>query len=122
MSGVWDDIIKTVLGTAGALTAAFLGYQQYAVRRAKDGTTKAEEFATTEVFTSLQTMVEFHTKELTAVRLEMQRMDTTIHKQQRTITRMEMLLRQFTSLVKEHGIAVPEFMQSELDELVEKNL
>lgn len=120
MNEQWGDIIKTVLATAGTLTATFLGYQQYSVKKAKDNTTKAEEFANTEAFASLQQMVEFHNKELMAVRAEMQRMDRTIHTQQRTITRMEMLLRQFSSLVKEHGIRVPDYMQAELDELVDK--
>jgi hypothetical protein len=120
MNEQWGDIVKAVLATAGGLTATFLGYQQWSVKKAKDDTTKAGEFANTEAFTSLQQMVEFHNKELMAVRTEMSRMDRTIHVQQRTITRMEMLIRQFSSLVREQGIEVPEFMQAELDDLMVK--
>jgi hypothetical protein len=45
-------------------------------------------------------------------------MDKVIHAQQRTVTRMEMLLRQFSSLVQSHGIDVPVYMQAELEVLI----
>jgi hypothetical protein len=45
-------------------------------------------------------------------------MDKVIHAQQRTVTRMEMLLRQFSSLVQSHGIDVPIYMQAELEVLI----
>jgi hypothetical protein len=57
-------------------------------------------------------------RETAELRLEFSRMDKTIHSQQRTITRMEMLLRQFSSLVQQHGIQVPIYMQGELADLI----
>ena len=48
-------------------------------------------------------------------------MDRKLHMQQRTMTRMEMLLRQFSGLVQEHGTPVPAYMQKELMELIESD-
>lgn len=49
------------------------------------------------------------------------KMDRQIHEQQRTITRMEMLLRQFSGLVQEHGVTVPSYMQEELRDLIDNS-
>lgn len=49
---------------------------------------------------------------------EQQRQDTVIHKQQQKVTRLEVLLRQFSGLVQEHGTPVPLYMQTELDDLL----
>lgn len=69
-------------------------------------------------FKALQEAIDSNKTETIQLRAEVTRMDKTIHVQQRTITRMEMLLRQFSSVVQEQGITVPAFMQRELDDLL----
>jgi hypothetical protein len=113
----------------GALVVAIGGltfaYQRYSIMRSKDRTERANDAASVSQFKSLQDAIEYNRleaaearKETAALRLEFSRMDKTIHNQQRTITRMEMLIRQFTSLVEQHGIPVPIYMTSELKDLI----
>lgn len=125
----------------GALVVAMAGlkmaYDKYSVTRKKDGTTVASEEAQTTQYKLLQDAIKSNHEQM----LEMQKrygsqlselqerlievtavvqvMDKTIHRQQRTITRMEMLLRQFSGLVSQNGIKVPGFMQQELEQLIE---
>lgn len=61
------------------------------------------------------TDIKIENKEL---RLQFHAMDLKLHRQQTKLTRTEVLLRQFVGLVKENGVNVPDFMQSELDGLL----
>lgn len=120
-----DAITKHLGELAAGLLALYLVVQRYLVTRAKDTTIKAGESAITEQFRVLQEALEANRKEAAEarketaeLRLEFSRMDRTIHGQQRTITRMEMLLRQFAGLVQESGIKIPTYMQEELHVLI----
>ena len=120
-----NDLIQTGGAIAAAVTGLYFVVQKYLVFRAKDQTVKTSEGAITEQFKVLQEALEANRKEATEarretaeLRVEFSRMDRTIHGQQRTITRMEMLLRQFAGLVQESGIVVPKYMQEELEILI----
>ena len=119
------DLIEVGGAIAAAVIAVYLAFQKYLVLRSKDTTIKTSESAITEQFKVLQEALEANRKEAAEarretaeLRLEFSRMDRTIHGQQRTITRMEMLLRQFAGLVQESGIKIPPYMQDELQVLI----
>jgi len=88
------------------------------VSNSRKNTIVANEEAQTTQFSILQDAIKSNKEELIELRAAFLVMDKTIHRQQRTMTRMEMLLRQFSSLVSSKGITVPEHMQAELDELI----
>jgi chromosome segregation ATPase len=118
----WVKVLGALMVSIGGLTVAV---QRYGVTRAKDATATAGELAATSQFQSMQDAIEANRieaaqarRETAELRLEFSRMDKTIHSQQRTITRMEMLLRQFSGLVQQHGITVPEYMKGELADLI----
>ena len=117
-----DDLIKAVLALGTGLGAIVYGYQKFSVTRKKDETTVAAEGANTSNFRSLQEAIDRLSGEVVELRTEHQKMDRKLHSQQRTITRMEMLLRQFSGLVSQHGIQVPAYMQSELEALIESDV
>lgn len=72
-------------------------------------------------FATLQASIEANRQEITVLRTEQQRMDKVVHSQQRTITRMEMLLRQFSGLMQDNGITVPVHLQAELTDLLKSD-
>jgi chromosome segregation ATPase len=120
-----SELVQTVGALSAAIMALYLVIQKYLVTRAKDETVKTGESAFSEQFRVLQEALEANRKEAAEarretaeLRLEFSRMDKVIHAQQRTVTRMEMLLRQFSSLVQSHGIDVPIYMQAELEVLI----
>lgn len=113
-----NDYIQPIGAAGAAVLGLVLVFQKYMVVRAKDGTTKAGEGATTAHFQSLHDAITTMREEHNLLRSEFQKMDAKLHKQQRTITRMEMLLRQFSGLVQQHGISVPAYMESELKDLI----
>ena len=120
-----NELIQTIGALSAAILALYMVIQKYLVYRAKDKTAIAGDTAFTEQFKVLQEALEANRKEAAearketaALRLEFTRMDRVIHGQQRTITRMEMLLRQFAGLVQESGIVVPKYMQDELEVLI----
>lgn len=112
------DLIEVGGAITAAVIAVYLALQRYLVVRAKDDTTKAGESATTAHFQSLHAAITTMREEHNLLRAEFQKMDAKLHRQQRTITRMEMLLRQFSGLVQQHGIGVPAYMESELKDLI----
>lgn len=120
MSG--DDFIKAIAALGAGLGAIVYGYQKYSVSRKKDQTTVASEEAQIAQFKLLQDSINSNKSELIELRAAFQIMDRKLHVQQRTITRMEMLLRQFSGLVSQNGIAVPGYMQAELEELIEADV
>jgi type II secretory pathway component PulM len=80
---------------------------------------QAKSSAETDQFRTLQDAIATNKQETVELRAQFALMDKKIHVQQRTITRMEMLLRQFSGLVRDKGIAVPVYMQEELESLIE---
>lgn len=120
MSG--DDFIKAIAALGAGLGAIVYGYQKYSVSRKKDQTTVASEEAQIAQFKLLQDSINSNKSELIELRAAFQIMDRKLHVQQRTITRMEMLLRQFSGLVSQNGIAVPGYMQAELEALIEADV
>lgn len=120
MSG--DDFIKAIAALGAGLGAIVYGYQKYSVSRKKDQTTVASEEAQIAQFKLLQDSINSNRSELIELRAAFQIMDRKLHVQQRTITRMEMLLRQFSGLVSQNGIAVPGYMQAELEALIEADV
>lgn len=114
-------LIQQLGAVAAGLTGLYLVFQKYLVVRAKDETAKAGESATTAHFQSLHDAIATMRIEHNLLREEFAKMDSKLHKQQRTITRMEMLLRQFSGLVQQHGISVPGYMERELKDLIVDN-
>lgn len=101
--------------------ALVYGYQKYSVTRKKDQTTVAGEEAQAAQFKLLQDSINSNKAEMIELRAAFQIMDRKLHVQQRTITRMEMLLRQYAGLISQHGISVPKYMQDELEALIESD-
>jgi hypothetical protein len=114
-----DDFIKAIAALGAGLGAIVFGYQKYNVSSKKDQTTVASEEAQAAQYKLLQESINSNKTELVELRAAFQIMDRKLHVQQRTITRMEMLLRQYAGLISQHGIAVPKYMQDELEELIE---
>lgn len=113
-----DDIVKAVLAFGTGLGAAAFGYQRYAVAQSKKDLSVASDTAQISQIKAMQEAIDANRKDMVVIRMQQERMDQKIHKQQTKLTRMEMLLRQFSSLVSEHGIEVPKFMQDELNDLI----
>lgn len=117
-----DDLIKAIAALGAGLGAIVYGYQKYNVTRKKDETTVASEEAQIAQFKLLQEAINNNRAETIELRAAFQIMDRKLHVQQRTITRMEMLLRQFSGLVSQNGIPVPGYMQEELEALIESDI
>lgn len=109
---------ETVTGGTLGLTFLVFVARKFFVQWVGEKPQIAGSEAVTAQYKGLQESIEANRSEIAALRVEMQRMDRLVHVQQRTITRMEMLIRQFSGLVQEKGIDVPQFMQSELDDLL----
>jgi hypothetical protein len=118
MISEWD-ISEKALGGAGALGAAVFMLQKMITFWRREDTAQASTAAATEQFKSLQDSIKANREELIELRASFNIMDKKIHVQQRTITRMEMLLRLFSGLVQEKGIDVPTHMKAELEDLIE---
>ncbi len=116
-----DDVIKAVVALGAGLGALVFGYQKYNVSSKKDDTSVASEEAKTAQYKLLQDAIWGNKNELIELRAAFQMMDRKLHVQQRTITRMEMLLRQFSGLVSQTGIPVPKYMQEELEALIDSD-
>lgn len=116
-----DDLYKTIAGFGAALGASIFGYHKFMVDRSKTNTTVAQDDANTAQFASLQAAIKSQHEEMIELRAAFHLMDRKLHVQQRTMTRMEMLLRQFSGLVQEHGIPVPAHMRGELIALIDSD-
>ena len=103
-------IVVASLGGAAGLRKLYLDWM-------KQRPEVASAAAVEEQFKAFRAQLAAQQTEIRELRSEVTRMDKTIHNQQTKLTRTEMLVRQFVGLVKERGIEVPSFMQSELDDL-----
>lgn len=117
-----DDLIKAILALGTGLGAVAFGYQRYAVNQSKKGVLLASDDAQISQMLSIKAYIEAAKTESAEFRAQLALFERRLHHQQRTITRMEMLLRQFSGLVREHGIQIPPYMQKELDELIEADV
>ena len=117
-----DDIIKAVLALGTGLGTIVYGWQKYQVSKKKDDTVVANEQAQTAQYKLLADSIQSNKTELIELRAAFLIIDRKLHVQQRTITRMEMLLRQYAGLISQHGITVPKYMQDELEELIESDV
>lgn len=114
-----QDLITAALALGTGLGAVAYGWQKYEVSRKKDGTAVANEQAQTAQYRVLEDSIMSNKTELIELRAAFAIMDRKLHVQQRTITRMEMLLRQYAGLISQHGISVPKYMQDELEALID---
>ena len=130
-----NDIVQIIGALIASIGGILFTYQRYTVMRTKELTIQASESAIKSQFQNLRDAIEDNRKEAhdarheatlareetAELRHEFARMDKLIHVQQRTITRMELLLRQFSKLVQQNGIDVPSHMQEELEDLIIDN-
>lgn len=129
------DIIQLIAAAIASIVGGIFTYQRYAVLRTKELTVQTGEAAIKAQFQNLRDAIEANRTEASDARKEAQvarmetselrhefaRMDRIIHVQQRTITRMELLIRQFSKLIQSNSIAVPKHMQDELEDLIIDN-
>ena len=112
--------------TAGGITTIAVAIQQYfqkfKVGKAKDQTIIAGSEAITAQFMTLEAAIKANHSETLQIREEVLRMERVIHGQQRTITRMEMLIRGLVHTVKTQGHPLPAHLEAELNELIGGNL
>lgn len=113
------DATDKVIGGAGLTGLAVFLIQKLMTSWKSETSAQAAASATAEQFKALQAAIAANREEITVLRSLLQTMDTQVHRQQTRLTRTEMLLRQFSGLVKEHGIPVPDFTQFELEALIE---
>lgn len=118
----YEKLIQAILALGAGAGALAFGYQKYSVNQSKKGVLLASDDVQISQMLSIKAYIEAAKTESAEFRAQLAIFDRKLHSQQRTITRMEMLLRQFSSLVREHGIEVPAYMQKELDELVEADI
>lgn len=108
--------------TAGGITTLAVAIQQYfqkfKVGKAKDQTIIAGSDAITAQFATLEAAIKANHMETAKIREEVLRMEIVIHGQQRTITRMEMLIRGLVYAMKAQGNTLPPHLQSEMDDLI----
>ena len=116
-----DTADKIIGGTGLIGIAIFAGRKMFSFWQA-EGATRAGSSAIEAQFKSLQESIKAGQVDALEFRAQLALFDRKLHQQQRTITRMEMLLRQFSSLVRQHGIDIPSYMQKELDELIEADI
>ena len=116
-----DDFIKAITALGVGMGAMVYGWQRYQVSKNKDDTTVASEKAQTAQYKLLEDSINSNKNELIELRAAFLILDRKLHVQQRTITRMEMLLRQYAGLISQHGITVPKYMQDELEALIESD-
>jgi hypothetical protein len=118
---LWE---KAALGTTGAAGAVMLLFKAMSfikkeqAGQAGDGAIAAQFKALQDQITQCQADNKALHEDNKMLHREFNRMSTTIHKQQTKLTRMEMLLRQFSGLVQTNGTPVPVYMQDELDDLI----
>ena len=117
-----DDFIKAILALGTGLGALAFGYQKWSVTQSKKELTVAGDEAQISQIKSMQEAIDANRKDMVVIRMQQERMSAQIHKAQTKLTRMEMLLRQFSGLVREHGIEVPKFMRDELDDLIKQDI
>lgn len=113
------DATDKVIGGAGLTGLAVYLIQKLMTFWKTETSAQAGASATAEQFKALQAAIASNREEITVLRNLLQTMETQVHRQQTRLTRTEMLLRQFSGLVKERGILVPDFMQFELEALIE---
>ena len=116
-----DGLGKAFLGGGGAGLIVW-GLSKMLTSWKQDAATQAGSNATVAQFKALQEQIEACQRDAIEFRAQFNIMDKKIHVQQRTITRMEMLLRQFSSLVQTKGIDVPELMSAELSALIDSDI
>lgn len=112
------DTTDKIVGGTTLIGVAFYTLRKMMTFWKTENSTQANAQAVEAQFKALKEMIDASRKEAILFRMQLERMDLKIHKQQTKLTRMEMLLRQFSSLVSEHGIEVPKFMRDELDDLI----
>ena len=117
-----DDFIKAILALGTGLGALAFGYQKWSITQSKKDLSVAGDDAQISQLKAMQEAIERNRKDMVVISMQQERMSAQIHKQQTKLTRMEMLLRQFSALVREHGITVPKFMQDELDDLIKQDV
>ena len=116
------DTADKIIGGTGLLGIALYTGRKMLTFWQAEGATRAGSSAIEAQFKSLQDAIKSAQVEAAEFRAQLALFDRKLHQQQRTITRMEMLLRQFSSLVRQHGIEVPSYMQKELEELIEPDI
>ena len=115
------DTTDKIIGGTTLLGVALYSARKMLTFWKTEGTTQANTQAFEAQFKSLQDAIEAGKKDAIELRAHLAIVEAKLHRQQRTITRMEMLLRQFSGLVSQHGISVPPHMQVELEELIESD-
>jgi hypothetical protein len=111
---IWQQAVAGTVG-GGALVMLIFKVLSF-IRKEQEG--QNSSIATSAQFKMLQEQITQNHADTVDLRAVVNVMDKTIHKQQRTITRLEMLLRQFSGLVREKEIEIPNYMQEELDQLI----
>jgi hypothetical protein len=115
------DGLGKAFGGGGLAAVVVWGLSKMMTSWKQDAASQAGASATVSQFKALQEQIEACQRDAIEFRAQFNIMDKKIHVQQRTITRMEMLLRQFSSLVQDKGIDVPEFMSAELGALIDSD-
>ena len=108
----------TVTAGSGAIVVIGVTLRKFYLDWMKSKPEIASAGAITEQFKALQASIAQQQEQLMLVKGEMHRMDLVIHRQQTKITRTEMLLRQFVGLIREKNILIPDYMATELDDLL----
>jgi hypothetical protein len=115
------DLFEKALLGMGTGGIAVVGLFKLISLIRKEQAGQAGDGAVAAQFKALQDQIDKCQSDNKLLREAHNRLDAKLHVQQRTITRMEMLLRQFSGLVQEHGIPVPAYMQTELEALIVSN-
>jgi hypothetical protein len=119
------DVSEQVLGGTGVLAGLAYSITKMMTFWRNEANNQASASATNAQFTTLQNQIEAQDKRIAAqdakiamLLVEMQRQDGVIHKQQTKLTRTEMLVRQLVGWSRNKGDDIPEYIQSELDDLI----
>ena len=116
-----DTADKIIGGTGLIGIAIFAGRKMFSFWQS-EGTLRAGSQAIEAQFKIMQDAIKAGQQDAIEFRAQLALFDRKLHQQHRTIVRMEMLLRQFSGLVRQHGIEVPAYMQKELEELIEPDI
>jgi|TARA_R110000868_G_scaffold25246_2_gene98510 hypothetical protein len=113
----WDTSAQVLAGTLSTPLIVFV-IQKVITFWKNESSTQAGVDATVKQFKSLQDAIDATNKALSETRAEVAVMDKITHRQQRTITRMEMLLRQLVGFIHDHQFPIPPHIQKEYADLL----
>lgn len=112
-----DAFEKAIAGGGALGVLAVAGMKAISFFRSERAGQQSSDAVATQ-FKALNESIKSMSTEMEILRTEFGRMDRKVHVQQRTITRLEMVVRRLADLIEQHEITIPGQLRDEIDELL----